>query len=149
MSRARRAKQSPRPGGPRRDDRRRAHREDVRDEVTAVARDPHRTDRLLRLLPLLAAVLVSAPLLWLSLAFSLHVAPIAVLLLQLGGDAWALLGVGLMTAGGFLCLVGALVCLFVGWRRDTWRWRWTWAGATVLAAGAMPLLGVVTGTFWG
>lgn len=123
--------------------------ERAEDELTVVARDPDRRGRLLRLLPLVLAALVSAPLLWLSVAFSLEVSMIAVYILQLGGGGWAVLGVALMSLGGFVCLVGALVSLFVGWRRDAWRWRWIWAGTTVLVAGFMPLLGVVTGTFWG
>ena len=134
MSRQRRASQS----------RARSH-----DEVTTVARDPDRTGRRLRILPLVAAALVSVPLLWLAIAFSLEVAQIAVYILQLGAGGWAQFGVGLMSVGGFVCLVGALACLFIGWRRDTWAWRWSWAGATVLAAGLMPLLWLVTGTLWG
>lgn len=118
------------------------------DELTVVARDPHRRARLLRYLPLVLAAIVSVPLLWLSIAFSLEVSMIAVYILQLGAGGWAVFGVVLMSLGGFICLVGALVCLFVGWRRDAWRWRWIWAGAAVLAAGFMPLLGVITGTFW-
>lgn len=125
------------------------HPDDLPDEVTTVARDPHRTGRLLRWLPLLLAALLSVPLLWLSIAFSLEMSQVAVYIMQLGASGWAQFGVILMSVGGFICLVAALVCLFIGWRRDTWRWRWSWAGATVLAAGFMPLLGAVTGVFWG
>ena len=118
------------------------------DEVTTVARDPGRSGRRLRILPLVLAALLSVQLLWLAIAFSLEVSQIAVYILQLGAGGWAQFGVGLMSVGGFICLVATLACLFIGWRRDTWTWRWSWAGATVLAAGLMPLLWLVTGVFW-
>lgn len=131
------------------DDRRDDEYDDHPDEVTTVARDPHRTGRLLRVLPLVLAALVSVPLLWLAIAFSLEMSQVAVYIMQLGAGGWTQFGVILMSVGGFICLVAALVCLFIGWRRDTWRWRWSWAGATVFAAGFMPLMGIVTGVFWG
>lgn len=126
----------------------RRRRDDDEAELTTVARDPGRSGRWLRLLPLLLGALVSGPFLWFSILFSVEVAGIAALLIQLDADTGTLLGVILMTVGGFVCLVGTLVCLYAGWRRDTWTWRWSWAGAAVLCAALMPLLGLVTGTYW-
>lgn len=127
---------------------RRHHEDHDEPELTAVARDPGTGGRWARLLPLVLAALLSVPLLWVSVLFSLEIAEIASLLIQLGAELGTLVGVVLMTLGGFICLVGALVCLFAGWRRDSWRWRWAWAGATVLVAGLMPLLGLVTRVYW-
>ncbi|GAA2087023.1 MULTISPECIES: hypothetical protein [Brevibacterium] len=128
--------------------RRKTHHDDQDDELTVVARDPGGSGRWLRLLPLLLGALIAGPFLWFSLRFSVEVASIASLLIQLDADTGTLIGVVLMTLGGFICLVGTLFCLFAGWRRDSWRWRWSWAAAAVACAALMPLLGLVTGAFW-
>lgn len=118
------------------------------EEQTRIARDPERGAKRRRLLPLLIAALVAAPLLWFSIAFSVSFAQIAVYASQLGASTGTIVGMVVLSLGGFLALVAALTCLVVGWRRDEIRWRWRWAIAAMACAAAMPIAGLVSGVLF-
>lgn len=107
-------------------------------EYSRVARDPERRSRWLRRLPLLIGAIAAIPLLWLSIEFSLLVGQISFYIVALGSDTWTIIGLGAMTVAGFVGLVGTIVCLWVGFRRSTWRWRIGWSAGAVACAGLLP-----------
>lgn len=114
-------------------------------EYSQVARDPERRDRLIRALPLLVAAIVSLPLVWLSLRFSLMVGQIAYYVVLMGTSALNILGLGIMTLLGVAGLIGAIVCIWRGFKRRTWKWRIGWALGAIACAGALPLSWVLLG----
>lgn len=101
-----------------------------------------RRDRWLRRLPIFVAALLGIPLLVLSIRFSIEVASITVMVVQLGGDSFGFLVLSVL---GWVGLVCYLAFLFVATRRDAWRWRLVWSGAALLAAGALPLSWLILG----
>ncbi|MFL0577314.1 hypothetical protein ACH0BO_11350 [Brevibacterium luteolum] len=120
-------------------------------EYSQVARDPERRDKLIKALPLIAAVGLSLPLFWLSMRFSFIVGQVAYYVILMGASALNILGLGLISLLGALGLLGAFICLWRGVKRRTWKWRIGWSLGILgcALASAMPLILVFTGVVTG
>ena len=83
-------------------------------EYSQVARDPERRDKIVKALPLVIAALISLPLVWLSLRFSLMVGQIAYYVVLMGTSTLNVLGLGIMTLLGFASYLLGVAVMLVG-----------------------------------
>ncbi|WP_349828755.1 hypothetical protein [Brevibacterium litoralis] len=107
-------------------------------EYTRVARDPGTRERWIRRIPVFVVAVLAVPLLWLSVTFSLEVGSIGYYVFALDGDAGTKIGVVVLTALGFVGLVGTLVFLWLAFVRARTRWPWVTTLLALLCAGALP-----------
>ncbi|GAA1998560.1 hypothetical protein [Brevibacterium samyangense] len=114
-------------------------------EYSRIARDPGTGSRWKRRLVLLVAAVLAAPVLWLSVRFSLEVGSIGFYVFALDGDTGTKVGVVVLTLLGFLGLTGTLAFLWIGFVRARVRTPWAWAGLALACAAALPVSWLLLG----
>lgn len=114
------------------------------EEFSKVRVDPDRN----RLWPVVCAAVVSVPLLFLSMRFSLMAADWMKPMVQLGMEFATLAFMFVLASAGWFSLAATIVALWVAIARKTFRWRFIWSVIAVLAAGILPLSWVFTGALF-
>ncbi|MCQ9368460.1 hypothetical protein NQ038_01755 [Brevibacterium sp. 50QC2O2] len=110
------------------------------DEHVRIAADPEAGRRRLNWIPPLVAAVISIPLLWLAIRFSLLATSTMrdiVLLNDAPGTGFTI-GMYIYSACGWLALAGVLACLFIALLRGTRRWRIWWSAGALAFALAVP-----------
>lgn len=111
----------------------------MNEEYVAYAGRHEPRSRLLRALPLIAAGVLGAPFLAISVLFSWQFAQLTKYIFDLGTSSAQATGLVLMSLSAGFAILFWIACLFFGSRRSTWKWRIWWAVGAFLSAAAMPI----------